>query len=78
MQKQSETKEQITGASLIRLPEVKRRVSLSRSTIYQMASRGEFPKPVSIGLRAVAWSEASIDAWVRTKIGATRNEGEAA
>jgi prophage regulatory protein len=59
----------ITSTRLIRLPELLRRVPLSRSTIYQMVSKGEFPAPCKIGPRAVAWSEELLDAWAKTKIG---------
>lgn len=31
-----------------RLPEVKRRTSLSRASIYRLAALGQFPKPVSL------------------------------
>ena len=42
---------------------------LSRSTIYLMMSRGEFPRPVKITGKAVAWPETAIRNWLaeRTK-----------
>jgi prophage regulatory protein len=43
--------------NLIRLSEVQRRVPYSRSTIYLKVARNEFPQPVSLGARAVAWVE---------------------
>lgn len=44
-------------------------VGLSRSTIYDMMSRGEFPRPVKITGKAVAWPESAIAVWLaaRTK-----------
>lgn len=66
--------ERAMSPSLIRLAQVRRRVPLCRSTIYQMVSRGEFPKPVSIGPRAVAWVESEVDAWAKAKIDAARND----
>ena len=54
--------------SLIRLPEVIKRTSLSRSTIYAYVKKGEFPKPIKIGLRAVAWPENAIDDWVTSHL----------
>ena len=39
--------------TILRLPDVKRSTGLSRSTIYQRITRGTFPKPVSLGGRAV-------------------------
>jgi prophage regulatory protein len=59
--------------SLIRLPEVGRRTSLSRSEIFKRMHAGKFPHYVKIGARAVAWVEDEIDAYVEDKI-ATRDE----
>ena len=55
---------------LIRRPEVQRRVALGRSAIYEKMARGEFPKPVHLGDRAVAWVESEIDQWVEDRISA--------
>lgn len=54
--------------SLLRLPAVKSRVGLARSTIYEKIARGEFPSPVPIGARAVAWDSRAIDAWVNSRL----------
>ena len=53
---------------ILRLPTVKARTGLSRSTIYLKISRGEFPKQVSLGSRAVGFVEAEIDAWLSRQI----------
>jgi prophage regulatory protein len=53
---------------LLRLNDVRERVPYSRSTIYKLISQGEFPKPVSIGERAVAWVESDVDAWIEARI----------
>lgn len=58
--------------AIIRLPEVKARTGLSRSTIYLRISRGEFPSPVSLGGRAVGWIETEVQAWIQEQIDATR------
>ena len=49
---------------ILRLPSVKSRTGLSRSTIYLKISQGSFPKPVSLGARAVGWLESQIDDWL--------------
>jgi len=59
--------------SLIRLSEVLKRVPYSRSTIYLKVARGEFPQPVSLGARAVAWVQADVDAWIDRRIDAGRS-----
>ena len=48
---------------LLRLPEVLQLVGLSKSTIYDMMSRGEFPAQVLLGRRAVGWWESQIEEW---------------
>ena len=52
----------------LRLAEVRNRVPYSRSTIYLLAGKGEFPKPLNLGARAVAWLESDIDEWIASRI----------
>ena len=58
----------------LRLPEVLARTGLSRSTIYVRLDRGRFPRPVSLGARAVGWIEAEVDEWIRERIAASRSD----
>ncbi|PMN12904.1 AlpA family transcriptional regulator [Vibrio lentus] len=60
---------------IIRLPEVKQRTGLSRSTIYLRMSKGEFPLNISLGERAVGWVELDVDIWLQDRIEASRNVG---
>ena len=50
-----------------RLPDVLRRTGLSRSTIYEMVRRGEFPKQVPLGRRAVGWIAQDVIDWIDAK-----------
>lgn len=59
-------------ARLLRLPDVMARVGLARSTIYLMIQDKEFPAPINIGSRAVAWVESDIQAWIDDKIRAAK------
>lgn len=59
--------------SILRLPTVKTRTGLSRSTIYLRISEGTFPKPISLDSRAVGWVESEIDDWLSTQINRSRN-----
>jgi prophage regulatory protein len=61
--------------SLLRRPEVSRRTGLSRTTIYRLVRAGEFPAPRQISLRAVAWVESEVDAWVDSRGPSTRCPG---
>ena len=58
--------------AILRLPTVKARTGLSRSTIYLRVSEGTFPKPISLGGRAVGWVEAEITEWLNHQIEASR------
>lgn len=58
--------------TILRLPEVKRSTGLSRSTIYLRIAEGRFPKPVSLGGRAVGWLEAEVQDWLQRRIDASR------
>lgn len=54
--------------TILRLPKVKARTGLSRSTIYLRVNQGLFPRPVRLGQRAVGWTESSIDDWLAERI----------
>jgi prophage regulatory protein len=60
--------------TILRLPEVKLRVGLSRSTIYQAIQSKVFPAPIQLGPRAVGWIESEIDEWLNDRIAKRRGE----
>ncbi len=59
---------------IARLPRVKDKTGLSRSTIYLRMSKNEFPASISLGGRAVGWIEEEIDNWLAEKIKASRTK----
>jgi prophage regulatory protein len=61
---------------ILRLPAVKTRTGLSRSSIYLWISKGNFPSPVSLGARAVGWVESEVDDWVAHRIKESRKGKE--
>lgn len=58
--------------SFLRLKQVKLQTGLSRSWIYEAIRRGDFPAPISIGARAVAWTAQSIADWQALRIEQSR------
>lgn len=56
------------GDTILRLPQVKGRTGLSRSSIYAGAKAGTFPTPIKLGERAVGWTASSIDSWLQTRV----------
>lgn len=62
---------------ILRLPAVKDRTGLSRSSVYEKVSAGRFPKPISLGARAVGWLESDIDAWIASRVRRGTRSGSA-
>jgi prophage regulatory protein len=48
----------------LRLPQVKESTGLSRTSIYRKIATHEFPRPVRLGPKSVAWIEAEIQQWM--------------
>ena len=61
---------------VLRLPAVKARTGLSRSTIYLRIANNNFPKPISLGSRAVGWIEEEIESWISQQIKNSRTDKE--
>ncbi|MFT6296948.1 MAG: prophage regulatory protein [Yoonia sp.] len=51
----------------LRRSAVEAATGLSRSTLYQMMNSGDFPRPIRIGQRAVAWPESAVLAWLASR-----------
>jgi prophage regulatory protein len=59
-------------SNVLRLPQVKTKVGLSRSSIYAAIAQGSFPSPIRLGARAVGWLESDVDEWVSQQIELSR------
>jgi prophage regulatory protein len=59
---------------LLRLSQVRNRVGLGRSRIYDLASKGQFPQPIKLG-RSSAWVESEVDIWIAERIQQDRGQG---
>ena len=62
--------------TILRLPAVKARTGLSRSSIYLGISEQSFPKPISLGRRSVGWIDSDISDWIQARIDKSREGGE--
>ncbi|EPG2630846.1 TPA: AlpA family transcriptional regulator [Pseudomonas aeruginosa] len=52
----------------LRRPEVEARTGFKRAHIYNLMQEGKFPKPVRVGIRAVAWDSLEIDQWLADRL----------
>lgn len=57
---------------ILRLPAVKSRTGLARSTIYLRIAQGTFPKQISLGGRVIGWVESEIETWLSNQIEQSR------
>ena len=53
--------------NLLRWTGVHEKVALSRPTIWRLETAGKFPRRRRLTANVVAWSEAEIDQWIKTR-----------
>ena len=52
---------------ILRAQEVQQLVGLSRSTIWRLERKGDFPDRVPLGIGSVGWLKSDIDAWMQNR-----------
>ena len=57
----------MTATRILRRAEVLRYVGLGKTTLYELISREEFPRPVQLGPRAVGWRAEEVEAWLDSR-----------
>jgi predicted DNA-binding transcriptional regulator AlpA len=55
------------GPRLLKWPQVRARVDLGRTTVWRLRRADDFPDPVPISPRRVAWRECDITAWIERR-----------
>lgn len=65
-------------SALLRRPEVLQRCGISNSTLHRLINAGDFPAPIQLSPRAVAWIEEEVSTWIDQRIEASRSQGGAA
>jgi prophage regulatory protein len=58
----------VSSPRLLRFPAVRERTGLSRSTIWRLEQRGQFPRHHQISANVVAWSEDEVSGWIRARV----------
>ena len=56
-----------TDVKILRLPDVLEMIQLSRTTIYRLIQKGDFPKPGKLGKRANRWKNTDIEEWIENR-----------
>jgi prophage regulatory protein len=65
----SQSLDRVLSLKLLRFPAVRERTGLSRSTIWRLERRGDFPKHRRISANVVAWVEAEVMSWIHSRVG---------
>jgi prophage regulatory protein len=64
-----------------RFSKVREAVNLSRSTIWRLYTRGDFPKPIQLGPNSVGWDLDEVESWLASRPtverASDRKEGDA-
>ncbi len=56
-----------TTNRLMRLSEVQRLTALPKSSIYYMMKQNDFPQPLKLSKRTVAWKESDVLEWIESR-----------
>ena len=62
----------IPNEKILRLPTVMGRTGLTRSMVYALIKDSQFPHSINLGPRAVGWLESEINAWIASRVEASR------
>ncbi len=55
---------------LLKSTDITSNFGLSRSHMYALIQKGEFPKPIKLSERSSAWLESEVQAWIDARIAA--------
>lgn len=58
--------------TILRIAQVRTRVGLGTTRIYQLVGDGIFPAPVRLGGRAVGWVESEVEDWLQHRVATGR------
>lgn len=53
---------------LLKRTEVSKVTSLGKTSLYELMKAGEFPKPINIGARRVAWLQSDVENWITERL----------
>jgi prophage regulatory protein len=62
---------------ILRLPEVLRRTGLSRSQLYELVAKQDFPRAVPLSIRTRGYLASDIDGWISDRVLRSRADSTA-
>lgn len=61
---------------MLRFPDVRERTGLSRTTVWRLERRGQFPAHRQLSANTVGWLEEEVTAWIRSRLGTNQCESQ--
>ena len=61
---------------ILRWPELKNTVGYSRTNIYYLMQKGDFPQAIKLGGRAIGWLESEVNEWINDRVVRSRKGEE--
>lgn len=58
----------------IKIPRVMDMVALSKSQLYALVAKKQFPAPIKLGIRSSAWLESEVEEWIEARTAESRGE----
>jgi len=65
---ESKSKRDKQPSDLIRIKEVMAMTGVSRTFIHKHRKDGDFPEPIHLSSKSIAWVRSSVDGWIKSKI----------
>ena len=54
--------------NILRIRDVIAQTGLKRRTVYNLVSRGDFPRPIQLTSRAVGWLDTDVSNWLNDRV----------
>ena len=64
MKNQPQETDKPSGEQLLSSAQVRQRLSIGKTTLYQWIDEGIFPQPIRLGTQITRWRAATVDAWI--------------
>ena len=65
---------QQTYSQLLRIALLSKQTAMAKSSIYAAMAKGEFPHPIKLGERMVAWLQSEVTAIINARIAGKSND----